>query len=109
MGTDFELSAKVVLVGFIVAGQVLGGLAVAEQNTLACLHGFALTLKPVVGVQTIDHPHVVVRALRVHAALLVMAKGRVRSRSMGHRADSQFLFVKVAVRLQTHLLPEAHN
>jgi len=66
---------------------------VAEQNAFSRLNRFSLTFKTVVRVKAIDNPDIVVRSVRVHTALLVVTESSVGSGAMGHRSNSQFLFV----------------
>ena len=65
----------------------------AEQNAFSRLNRLALTFETVVRVQTIDNPDVVVRSVRVHTAFLVVTESSMSSGAMGHRTNSQLLFV----------------
>jgi hypothetical protein len=84
VSADFKLSAKVILVGLFIGGQILSSLAMAEHNAFTCLYGLTLTFETEVRVHTVNNPDVVERALGVHAALLVVTKCSVSRGSVGH-------------------------
>ena len=109
VGHHFELAAEVVLLDDGVRREVVVGLAVADQNWLAGLHGLALALEAVVGVAAVDHPLGVVGVARVHGGLLQSGDGGENVHAVGGGAESEALLVQVLVRLNFDFLTETDN
>ena len=70
MGHDFELAAEVVLLNDGVRTEVVVGLAVAQEDWLAGLDGFALSFEAVVWIERVNHPLGVVTVTGVQGGFL---------------------------------------
>lgn len=109
VGHAFKLGAEVVLLDDLVTAEVVHGLAVAEEDWFAGLHGLSLSLESIVGVAAVNDPLGVVGVASVHGSLLQAGNGRKNVHAVRGATEFQNLFVQVLVRLNSNFLTETDN
>jgi len=109
VGHDLVLSAEVVLLNDLVRGEVVVGLAVADQHGLASTHRLPLPLKSFVRVATVNHPLSVVTVASMKRRLLQSRHRRRNIQRHRSRPHKQVLLMDVVMRLDFDFLTETDN